>query len=271
MIVGVDKITRGKTRAGRLARLDEVLAIWLPDVFSASDGWFIDLGFGREPVTTLETASLLRELGAGLSVMGVEVDPERVAMASAAHPEHTWRVGGFELAEQGAEDARLVRAMNVLRQYDASLAPEAYASMGRALCDGGALVVGSCDGAGSRLVVHVMRRRAERLCREAMIFLTDFSFGFSPMLFRDWLPQDLRRGVSKEHPFFEDFFADWRRCFESTRAGSAGQAERMRRSGEELARRRDEDVVLVIERAEFSAMIWAPQGGVPGRDELRSD
>lgn len=265
--MGEDKITRGKTLAGRLARLDEVLVCWLPDVFAARDGWFVELGFGHSPVTTIETARLLHELGCGLGVMGVEVDPERVARAREAHPEHTWRVGGFELEEQGVKEVRLIRAMNVLRQYDAALAPEAYAAMGRALCQDGALVVGSCDRTGSRLVAHVMRRRGERLWREAMIFLTDFSFGFSPMLFRDWLPQDLRRGVSAEHPFFADFLAEWWGCFESVSAIVAGQPERMRMTGEELARRRGDEEVLVLTREEFSAMIWAPPGGVPGRSE----
>ena len=77
-------------------------------------------------------------------VVGLEIDPVRVAaaQASAAPPGLTFRRGGFELA--GLRPI-VVRAFNVLRQYDESAVTAAWTTMTDALAPGGFLVDGTCD------------------------------------------------------------------------------------------------------------------------------
>ncbi|MDP3152663.1 MAG: hypothetical protein Q8N23_08340 [Archangium sp.] len=87
----------------------------------------------------------------------------------------------------------VVRAMNVLRGYREEEVDEIHAALGAGLVEGGLLLEGSSDTEGRVTVVWVMRRRAGALVREALLFHTDFTRGFSPWLFRDWLPRDLRR------------------------------------------------------------------------------
>ena len=87
----------------------------------------------------------------------------------------------------------VVRAMNVLRGYREEEVDEIHAALGAGLVEGGLLLEGSTDTEGHVTVVWVLRKRAAALVREALLFHTDFTRGFSPWLFRDWLPRDLRR------------------------------------------------------------------------------
>lgn len=81
----------------------------------------------------------------------------------------------------------------MLRGYREEEVEEIHAALGAGLVEGGLLLEGSTDTEGHVTVVWVMRRRAGALVREALLFHTDFTRGFSPWLFRDWLPRDLRR------------------------------------------------------------------------------
>jgi hypothetical protein len=87
-------------------------------------------------------------------VLGLEIDPERVAAAlpAAAPPRLTFARGGFELAGQRPA---LVRAANVLRQYDEAAAGQAWSTMRANLGPGGLLVEGTCDELG-RLAAWVL-------------------------------------------------------------------------------------------------------------------
>ena len=87
----------------------------------------------------------------------------------------------------------VVRAMNVLRGYREDEVPAIHRALGAALVEGGLLLEGSTDTEGHVTVAGLHRRRGDRLVREALLFHTDFTRGFSPWLFRDWLPRDLRR------------------------------------------------------------------------------
>jgi hypothetical protein len=82
-------------------------------------------------------------------VLGLEIDPERVAAAAGAAdpPRLTFERGGFELA--GHRPA-VVRAANVLRQYTEPAAAEAWATMRSALGPDGWIVEGTCDEIGRR-------------------------------------------------------------------------------------------------------------------------
>src|SRR5215213_8014643 len=142
--------TRGTTNANRLRRVDRwLLATQVPRLRDAARPLVVDLGYGASAVTTLELAERLAPEVDGLEVVGLEIDPARVE-AVAAHrdpPRVDFRVGGFELA--GLRPV-LVRAFNVLRQYDEESAGRAWETMRAALAPGGLLVEGTCDEWGRR-------------------------------------------------------------------------------------------------------------------------
>jgi hypothetical protein len=136
--------TRGTTAPNRLRRVDRWIAgTCTPLLRAAPDPLVVDLGYGATPVTTVELATRLRPVRPDLRVVGLEIDPERVAAAApAARDGLEFRRGGFELA--GLRPT-LVRAMNVLRQYDEPAALAAWDTMLPRLAPGGLLVEGTCD------------------------------------------------------------------------------------------------------------------------------
>ena len=136
--------TRGTTAPNRLRRVDR----WISGtsgrlLCAAADPLVVDLGYGASPVTTMELADRLRVIRPDVRVVGLEIDPERVAAAARlARPGVEFRRGGFELA--GLRPV-LVRALNVLRQYAEHDVAPAWHRMTAALAPGGLLVEGTCD------------------------------------------------------------------------------------------------------------------------------
>ncbi|WP_370946252.1 class I SAM-dependent methyltransferase [Amycolatopsis sp. cg5] len=138
--------TRGTTNPNRLRRVDR----WLtadPAVVAllraTAPPLVVDLGYGASPVTTVEMARRLRTVRPDIRVLGLELDAERVAVAqAAAGPLLEFQRGGFELA--GTRPA-VVRAFNVLRQYDETEVAQAWQLMLDRLAPGGLLVEGTCD------------------------------------------------------------------------------------------------------------------------------
>ncbi|MGD9100162.1 MAG: methylase, partial [Anaerolineae bacterium] len=135
-----EQSTRGKTARNRLRRVDNFVLLCAPDLVRRRDGDFVhapfvDLGYGAEPWTTLESAARLRRLNPTLPVLGVEIDPERVAAAQPFADGLTqFRQGGFDLPLSSGADgrpqrARLIRAFNVLRQYDEAAVAGAHAAL----------------------------------------------------------------------------------------------------------------------------------------------
>jgi len=142
--------TRGTTNANRLRRVDRwLLATQVPRLRDATRPLVVDLGYGASAVTTLELAERLASEVTGVEVVGLEIDPERVAAVAADRdpPRVDFRLGGFELA--GLQPV-LVRAFNVLRQYDEASAARAWDTMREALGPGGLIVEGTCDEYGRR-------------------------------------------------------------------------------------------------------------------------
>jgi hypothetical protein len=138
-------VTRGTTNPNRLRRVDNWIAVHLATVLrDAADPLVVDLGYGATPVTAVELRSRLARVRPDVRVVGVEIDPARVAAAAPAAdpPRLTFVRGGFELA--GLRPA-VVRALNVLRQYDEPEVAGAWATMRAALAPGGVVVEGTCD------------------------------------------------------------------------------------------------------------------------------
>ena len=144
--------TRGTTNPNRLRRVDRWMTanpLVTGVLRAAADPLVVDLGYGSSPVTTVELAARLRAVRPDLRVLGLELDPERVAAGKAAAdpPALEFRRGGFELA--GARPV-LLRAFNVLRQYTEADATRAWDTMLAGLAPGGLLVEGTCDEIGRR-------------------------------------------------------------------------------------------------------------------------
>ncbi len=142
--------TRGTTNANRLRRVDRwILATQVPRLRDCPRPLVVDLGYGASAVTTLELVERLSPEVDRLEVVGLEIDPARVAAVAADRdpPRVDFRVGGFELA--GLQPV-LVRAFNVLRQYDEASAAQAWDTMRAALGPGGVIAEGTCDEWGRR-------------------------------------------------------------------------------------------------------------------------
>jgi hypothetical protein len=139
--------TRGTTTANRLRRVDNFLTdtkAVAAALTGAAEPLVVDLGYGASPVTTLELAARLRARHGDVLVVGLEIDPERVRSAEPAARAGAveFAVGGFELASRRPH---LVRALNVLRQYQEGDALAAWDRLRRGLGPGGVIIEGTCD------------------------------------------------------------------------------------------------------------------------------
>ena len=143
--VPVGRITRGTTNVNRLRRVDRWIAAQ-PALRGAEDPLVVDLGYGASATTTLELRDRLAAVRPDVRVVGIEIDPERVRTATqAARDGVEFRLGGFEVPLPGGRRPAIVRALNVLRQYDESEVAGAWATMRGRLQPGGLLVEGTCD------------------------------------------------------------------------------------------------------------------------------
>jgi hypothetical protein len=167
--------TRGTTNPNRLRRIDRWLT-WDPLVrdalLHAADPLVVDLGYGASPVTTVELAQRLTAVRADVRVLGLELDPDRVAAGElvADPPRLDFRRGGFELA--GTRPV-VVRAFNVLRQYAESDVAPSWDAMLAGIAPGGVLVEGTCDEIGRLCtwvtVTHDGPRTLTLSCRTASL------------------------------------------------------------------------------------------------------
>jgi hypothetical protein len=84
--------------------------------------------------------------GHRIRVVGLEIDPDRVAAAEVfAGPGIEFRVGGFEVPLAPDQRPLVIRAANVLRQYDEAEVVPAWEAMAQRLTPGGMIVEGTCD------------------------------------------------------------------------------------------------------------------------------
>ena len=136
----VGHVTRGTTGANRLRRFDRWIAHLAGRQLRTGRPLVVDLGFGAHPTTTLEWQRGLHLINPAIQVVGIEIDRQRVAaataMISAVH-------GGFEIPT--ATSPSVIRAANVVRQYDQDQVAAAWAMMGSRLSPEGWLIDGTCD------------------------------------------------------------------------------------------------------------------------------
>ncbi len=138
-------MTRGTTGVNRLRRMDRFIAAH-PTLRRATDPLVVDLGYGAAHWTSLELLERLRRVRPDARVVGIEIDPERVrAAAPYAREGLSFRQGGFEVPLDGNARPAVIRAANVLRQYDEAEVPAAWAMLLSRLQPGGLLLEGTCS------------------------------------------------------------------------------------------------------------------------------
>ena len=234
--------TRGKTASNRLRRVDNFILFYEPSLLTRTDGLFadalfVDLGYGFDARTTLESASRFRRVNPELPILGVEIEKERVEAALPFADEKTFfRLGGFNLPLKEGEHVRLIRAFNVLRQYEERDFAPAYERLAQYVLPGGLMIEGTSNPFGSIWCANVVRKVTEsgsflpptenwrtsnveigdwRL--EALVFSTSFRMGFDITDFQAVLPKNLIHHVAPGEPIY-DFFQAWKGAAAETSA-----------------------------------------------------
>ena len=216
--------TRGKTASNRLRRVDNFILLYEPALLMRTDGlfpasMFVDLGYGFDARTTLESAARFRRVNPNLKILGVEIDKERVEAALPFADDRTFfRLGGFNLPVKEGEHVRLIRAFNVLRQYEEKDFAPAYERLAQYVLPGGLMIEGTSNPFGSIWCANLARRIDDNAwAMEALVFSTNFRLGFEAEDFQTVLPKNLIHRVVKGEPI-HDFFEAWKRAAAETSA-----------------------------------------------------
>jgi hypothetical protein len=220
--------TRGKTADNRLRRVDNFILLYEPSLLTRTqdgfaDSFFVDLGYGFDARTTLESARRFRRVNPSLPILGVEIDRDRVEAARPfADGKTFFRLGGFNLPLKEGERVRLIRAFNVLRQYEEKDFAPAYERLAQYVLPGGLMLEGTSNPFGSIWSANVARRTdASRGSwrMEALVFSTNFRMGFEVEEFQTILPKNYIHRMVKGEAIF-DFFEAWKRSAAETIAAT---------------------------------------------------
>lgn len=244
--------TRGKTASNRLRRVDNFIQLYEPSLLTRTDGLFagalfVDLGYGFDARTTLESAARFRRVNPNLKILGVEIDKERVEAALPFADDVTFfRLGGFNLPLKDGEHVRLIRAFNVLRQYEEKDFAPAYERLAQYVLPGGLMIEGTSTPYGQIWAANLVRKpehvtlSPSALLRinsakslehamtetlrspdgslrvtevdwriEALVFSTNFRLGFEVEEFQTILPKNLIHHVIPGEEIY-DFFEAWK-------------------------------------------------------------
>ncbi|MBB5117938.1 methylase [Streptomyces eurocidicus] len=206
----IGSVTRGTTNPNRLRRMDR----WIADAHGAAlrasaDPVAVDLGYGAAPWTAVELLGRLRTVCPAAEVVGVEIEPARVEAARPYEREGlTFRHGGFEVPLAAGRRPALIRAANVLRQYDEEQVAGVWARLCARLAPDGLLVEGTCDEIGRRHVWVALGPEGPR----TVTFATRLGSLDTPSDLAERLPKALiHRNVPGEpvHAFLRDFDRAW--------------------------------------------------------------
>jgi hypothetical protein len=206
----VGSVTRGTTNPNRLRRMDR----WIAATHGAAlrrcaDPVAVDLGYGAAPWTAVELLTRLRAVRHDTEVVGIEIDPSRVAAAEPyARQGLTFAHGGFEVPLPAGRQPVLIRAANVLRQYDEDQVGAVWDRLRSRLAPGGLLVEGTCDEIGRRHVWVALGPDGPR----TVTFPARLATLSRPSDLAERLPKALiHRNVPGEpvHSFLADFDRAW--------------------------------------------------------------
>jgi hypothetical protein len=209
--------TRGKTGPNRLRKTDAFLAVAYPEFVRHMSGLYVDLGYGFNPVTSVETLHRLRRINPKLQVLGVEIDPQRVGDAQPfAEPGLSFRLGGFNLPLRAGECASVIRAFNVLRQYDEAAVAAALEALAGALTTGGLIIEGTSDPLGRLLTFNLIEKQPNSLVRTGLVLAPALHADFQPRQFQAVLPKNFIHHAEPGGPI-DHFFADWHTAWQHAR------------------------------------------------------
>ena len=229
--------TRGKTAPNRLRRVDTFVLLYARELIAmrnavggpasprSADSCYVDLGYGETPTTTLESARRFRQVNPELSVLGVEIDRERVAAAERYADDRThFRYGGFNLPLRTGQDGRpeavrLIRCMNVLRQYDEAAVEAAWSNLARTLLPGGLLIEGTSSPNGGLFVANLLRAAPagqDPSLYEGLVFSSNLRRAVDPAELTAVLPKNLIHRIIPGEPIHA-FFEDWQRAYRFSR------------------------------------------------------
>ena len=236
--------TRGKTAPNRLRKTDVFLALAFPEFVRHLPGIYVDLGYGAYPVTSVETLRRLRRLKPDLHVVGVEIDPERVA---AALPDRQagldFRLGGFNLPLERHERAAVVRAFNVLRQYPESEVTAALQALADGMTEQALLIEGTSSPTGQLMTFNLYQRRDGRLETLGLVLAPGLHRDFAPRQLQPVLPKNYIHHAAPDGAI-DRFFATWTRAWSAARAHGQDlrqifsvSALRLREAGYEIDQR----------------------------------
>jgi len=236
--------TRGKTASNRLRRVDNFILLYEPSLLTRTDGLFarslfVDLGYGFDARTTLESAARFRRVNPDLPILGVEIEKDRVEAALPYADEKTFfRLGGFNLPLQEGQHGRLIRAFNVLRQYEEKDVAPTYERLAEYVLPGGLMIEGTSTPYGQIWTANVARRlESGKWDMEALVFSTNFRMGFEITDFQAVLPKNLIHHVVPGEPIY-DFFEAWKGAAAETSAMKTyGLRQWFMQSAEALARK----------------------------------
>ncbi|MFG3254385.1 class I SAM-dependent methyltransferase [Streptomyces sp. NPDC048172] len=207
----VGTVTRGTTNPNRLRRMDRWIAAVHAPALRRADAppVAVDLGYGAAPWTAVELLARLRTVRADVRVHGVEIDPERVAAALPYVREGLrFTRGGFEVPLPDGERPLLIRAANVLRQYEEHEVQRVWDRLRARLAPDGLLVEGTCDEIGRRHVWVALGPEGPR----TVTFAARLGSLGAPSDLAERLPKALiHRNVPGEpvHAFLRDFDRAW--------------------------------------------------------------
>ncbi len=209
----IGNITRGTTNPNRLRRVDRYIAS-LPVIRSEHEPIVVDLGYGESPITAIELLQRLSKTNPGTHVVGIEIDRERVERGLAIESSNLhFALGGFEVPMPEAfapnRPVTLIRAFNVLRQYQESDVALAWSRMQSRLTENGLLVEGTCDEIG-RVSSWITLSKFEPISLSVSLRLRGLEL---PSIVAERLPKALiHRNIPGErvHDFLAALDAAWR-------------------------------------------------------------
>ena len=208
-------ITRGTTNPNRLRRIDRFIAR-LPLLSKNVRPIVVDLGYGAAATTAVELAARLQAVNPAVELLGIEIDPERVAAAKNFESAQLHFIrGGFEIPLTSELEAiahgkvHVIRALNVLRQYDESEVRSAWSLMQSRLTADGLLIEGTSDELG-RIASWVTLDRDRPILFSVSLRLNSIEL---PSKVAERLPKVLiHKNVPGQpiHAFLTDLDAAWR-------------------------------------------------------------
>ena len=238
--MALDIPTRGKTHPNRLRRVDLLISLFCEELIASDDFLFVDLGFGWNCYTTLDSFRFFTHnpLFASTTVrcLGVELDKDRVNRAKAyatrvldakERKMIKFRKGGSELpldhksSNTGWESPSVIRCCNVFRQaYSEKDAGEIVSKLVKRLKPGGILIEGTSNPLGRFMILNIVRHTREGgQLLEAVVFSTNFKEEIvCPSVFQSLLPKNLIHHMHDSNfPKLDSFLRDWILCFKLAR------------------------------------------------------